>query len=187
MNTTTKIAAVCLVLALGGCSTVSPSAYSYSTASQSEADFISTNYKAADQLLALAAPKLPKGAVVIMATLVNIDALENSSTLGRGVSEQITTRFSQAGYSMVEMKFRDSVYMKRNEGELMLTREISQLARTHNANAVIVGTYAEAGSAVFINLKVIDPTNNLVMAAMDYALPMTGDVRSLLGKRPQRF
>lgn len=181
MKTIFKIAAVCAALTLGGCATYTPSA----VVRPNDTEFIATNYQAADELLRQVAPRLPKGSAVIMATLVNIDALETSSTLGRGISEQITTRFSQAGYSMIEMKFRDSVYLKRNEGELMLTREISQLAKAHNANAVIVGTYAEASLTVFINLKVIDPATNVVMAATDYALPMNGDVRRLLGKRPQ--
>lgn len=184
MNTLFKIAAVCATLAMGGCALDgAPRA----DTRPAEFDFIATNYAAANELLKQMQPKLPAGSAIIMATLVNIDALETSSTLGRGVSEQITTRFSQVGYSMIEMKFRDSVYLKRNEGELMLTREISLLAKAHNANAVIVGTYAEAGATVFINLKAIDPNTNVVMAATDYALPMTHDVRSLLGKRPQRF
>jgi TolB-like protein len=186
MNTLIRITAICAALSLTACANTT-SAYDSAAAHRDEADFITTNYRAADQLLTLVAPKLPKGASVIMATLVNIDALESSSTLGRGVSEQLTTRFSQAGYNMIEMKFRGSVYMKRNEGELMLTREISQVAKSNNANAVVVGTYAEAGSAVFVNLRVIDPNTDTVLAATDYALPMTRDVRSLLGKRTQSY
>ncbi len=150
-------------------------------------DFIKPNYKAADMLLAQVAAKLPKGSTVIMATVVNIDALENSSTLGRSISEQIASRFSQAGYNMIEMKFRDSVYMKRNEGELMLTREIGEVAKSHNAQAVIAGTYAEAGSTVYLTIKVINPGTNVVMAATDYALPIDGDVRAMLGKRAKHF
>lgn len=184
MKTMFKIAVVGLALTLGGCATdfAAPS-----QARQGEIDFIAANYTAADNLLRLVAPKLPKGASVIMATVVNVDALESSSTLGRGISEQVTSRFSQAGYTMIEMKFRDSVYMKRNEGELMLAREVSHIAKTNNANAVIVGTYAEAGANVYVNLKVIDPNTDTVMAATDYMLPMTNDVRSMLGKRPRGY
>lgn len=180
MNTLLKMAIVAAALAMTGCAHNSAS-----VVRQPDINIIDISYQAADDLVKQVAPKLPKGSAVIMATVVNIDALESSSTLGRSVSEKIATHFSKNGYNMIEIKFRDSVYLKRNEGELMLTREISQLAKAHNANAVIVGTYAEAGSSVFINLKVIDPASNVVMAATDYALPMNGDVRRLLGKRPQ--
>lgn len=187
MNAIFKFAPVVVVLAMTGCAEFAAPKPNSAYAQPVNVDFIGVNYKAADQLLAGAMPKLAKGSAVIMATVVNIDALESSSTLGRGISEQVTTRFSQAGYNMIELKFRDSVYMRRSEGELMLTREISQVARAHNANAVIVGTYAEAGVTVFVNLKVIDPNSNVVLAATDYALPMSSDVRRLLAKRPQAY
>lgn len=172
-------AALPLVALLAGCQT----APVYVAEAAPKLDMIAANYAAAEKLIAQLDRKLPTNSTVIMATLVNIDALESSSTLGRGVSEHVMSRFTHAGFNVVEMKFRDSVYMKRNEGELMLTREIARVAQAHAANAVIAGTYAVAGSSVYVNLKVIDPNSNVVMAAFDYELPMTGDVRTLLGKR----
>ncbi|NOT16860.1 MAG: hypothetical protein HOP20_02180 [Sulfuriferula sp.] len=183
MKTIVKVMALSVALGLSGCA----SQNTVADTQASETDFIAANYKAADQLLMLASPKLAKGSSVIMATLVNIDSLESSSTLGRGISEQVTTRFSQAGYNMIEMKFRGSVYMKRNEGELMLTREVSQLAKAQNANAVVVGTYARAGTNVFINLKIINPNTDTVIAATDYALPLNRDIKILLGDRAQGY
>lgn len=142
--------------------------------------FIPTNQAAASVLLAQARAKLLPDQPLIVATLVDINALEKSSTLGRLVSEQISAMFSQAGHHMVEMKFRENVYMKRNEGELLLTREITAVAKQHNAQAVIVGTYAIASDVVFINLKVVQPNSNLVLAAHDYALPLDSNLRAML-------
>lgn len=144
---------------------------------------IPTNYRAADDLIAQARSGLDTGRPLIVATLVNINALEESSPLGRMIAEQISGQFSRSGYSMVEMKFRDSVYVKQNVGELLLTREIKQIARNHNAQAVIVGTYTESDQFVFVNLKVIRPVDNIVIAAHDYAIPVNKMVRSLLGRR----
>jgi len=81
---------------------------------------------------------------------------------------------------MLEMKLRNSVYLKRNQGELMLTREIGDVAHTHNAQAVVVGSYAETREAVFVNIKVIQPTTNLVLAGHDYVLGKEVTVRSML-------
>ena len=125
---------------------------------------VPANYRAADVLLALIRPTASTGQPLITATVVSIDALDKSSTLGRLISEQVAGRFTQAGYQMIEMKFGNSVYMKRDQGELMLTREISNLARSHNAQAVVVGTYGESNDYVFVNLKVIQPNTNVVMA-----------------------
>lgn len=150
------------------------------TACASQPQFIPANYAAADALLEQLRNKLNPSQPLITATIVNIDVLEKSSTLGRLVSEQISARFSQAGLQMVEMKFRNNVYMKRDEGELLLTRELRDVAQSHNAQAVIVGTYGISDEAVFINLKVIQPNTNIVMAVHDYVLPKDAEIRSML-------
>ena len=81
---------------------------------------------------------------------------------------------------MLEMKFRENIYMKQNEGELLLTREITSAAKQHNAQAVIVGTYGVADDVVFINLKIVQPISNLVLAVHDYALPRDVNLRAML-------
>jgi TolB-like protein len=144
---------------------------------------VPANYKAADALLAQVKATLGRSQPLIIATVVNIDSLEQSSTLGRLVSEHVASRFTQAGYRMIEMKFRNSVYVKRNQGELMLTREIKDLALSHDAQAVIVGTYGQSDEFVFVNLKVIQPANNIVLAVQDYVLPLDSSTKALLRGR----
>ncbi len=144
-------------------------------------DMTNINYKAAEKLLLDA--KLPLESAVIMATVVNIDDIENSSTLGRLISEQMSARFIQAKMNVIEMKFRENVYIKQNTGELMLTREIGKIAKTHSANAIIVGTYAVANSAVYVNIKIINPSTNVAIAATDYVLPMNRDVEDMIGRK----
>lgn len=141
---------------------------------------VSANYGAADALLAQLKGKLSADKPLIMATIVNIDALEQTSTLGRLVSEQVSTRLAQGGLKMLEMKLRNSVYLKRNQGELMLTREIGEVAHAHDAQAVVVGSYAETPDAVFVNVKVIQPTSNFVLAGHDFVLQKDASVRAMM-------
>lgn len=156
--------------------------------------FNQANYNAVAELLKrLPSPNAPAStsnasdssvaAPFVVATLVNIDQLEQSSTLGRLISEQVASRMTQLGFSVLELKVRNGVYMKRNEGELLLTREIKEVASTHNAQAVIVGTYAESATLVHVNLKVVNPSTNVIIAAHDYALPLDKQVASLIRKR----
>ncbi len=119
-------------------------------------------------------------APLIVATLANIDALEQSSTLGRVISEQVASRVAQMGRSVVELKVRNSIYIKRNEGEFLLTREIKEVASAHKAQGVIVGTYAESASFVHVTLKLVDPSTSYVLAAYDYSLPLDKQVKSML-------
>ncbi|MEA5097813.1 MAG: FlgO family outer membrane protein [Burkholderiaceae bacterium] len=173
-----------LALALTACADLSSDNGSSSSAPTWEEaasnKLIQTSYQAADQLIEQALPKLENGRPLIVATIVNINALEESSPLGRMIAEQISGQFSRKGLSMIEMKVRNNVYVKQNVGELLLTREIKEIAQNHNAQAVVVGTYTESSQLVFINLKIIRPTDNVVLAAYDYAIPLDKVVRSLL-------
>ena len=168
-----------LPLLLAGCSSnPAKDEGNYSTISSNQ--FIEANYKAADSLLHQVSSKLFADKPVIMATIVNSDALEQTTNLGRLGSEKLSTRLSQGGLNMLEMKLRNSVYLKRNTGELMLTREIGEVAQAHNAQAIVVGSYAETSDMVFINVKVIQPNTNYVLAGQDYVLAKEAIVRSML-------
>lgn len=142
-----------------------------------EADILkilNANYKAADELIKQAEAQtvdsqgLDRSQPLIVGTVVNINALEESTLLGRMIAEQISGQFSRRGYKMIEIKFRDSVYVKQDVGELMLTREVKELAKSHKVQAVIVGTYTKAKKWTVINMRLIRPTDNVVLASYDY-------------------
>lgn len=174
-----RAAALLLSLALAGCaSTTGEPSNQYAETTSNK--LVAANYAAADALLSQLGGRLAADKPLIMATLVNIDALDQSSTLGRLVSEQISSRLAQGGLRMLEMKLRTSVYMKRHMGEMMLTREVGEVAHNHNAQAVVVGSYAETSDAVFVNVKVVHPQSNQVLAANDFVLAKDGVVRSML-------
>lgn len=179
------LAGVASLALLAGCSMFEskPSEPTYESAAQSA--FVAANYAAADGLVKQFQSRKIDGPLIV-ATVVNIDNLDQSSTLGRLISEQVSARFAQSGFTMIEMKFRNSVYMKRSEGELVLTREISEVARSHNAQAVIVGSYGVSNESVFVNMKIVQPGTNTVLAVQDYVLPMNRDVRSMLTRNVAR-
>jgi TolB-like protein len=179
ISKTTFLSLLAVPLLLAACAS-EPKPEEANYASVSANSFVGSNYRAADALLLQMKGKLADDQPLIMATIVNIDSLEQTSTLGRLVSEQISTRLAQDGLKMLEMKLRNNVYLKRNQGELMLTREIGEVAHTHNAQAVVVGSYAETNDSVFVNIKVIQPSSNLVLAGHDFVLAKESTVRSML-------
>jgi TolB-like protein len=144
--------------------------------------FIKTNYKATDAMVdsvKTGAHNFPANAVVMVGTLVNIDALDESSKLGRTISEQIQARLTQRGYSVIELKLRGQLFIKKDTGELLLSREVQELRKNHQAEAVVVGTYSVAKDYAYVNLKMVD-ANNLAVGAHDYTLPLDRNVRSML-------
>lgn len=183
--------AAAVTLATTACQTTNTLYSAEPTWEQADQDRLrEANYKATTALMAqyvrpvsTANNRNENGSALIVATLANVNALEQSSTLGRLISEQIASRLTQSGQPVVELKVRNGIYMKRNEGEFLLTREIREVAAAHNAQGVIVGTYAEGADLVYVTLKLVDPSNSLVLAAYDYTLPVNRQIKSLIRTR----
>ena len=173
-----------LLVVCGGCnpfaSTRQPATYT------ADNRLVTTSHQAVDRLLAAIPPgKMPNPKQpIIVASLVNIDDL-HSSRLGRTVAEQLSTRLSSAGFTVVELKLRESIFIKQGEGELLLSREVKEISRAHQAQAVLVGTYAQAMNNVYVTLKLVNVTDNQVIAAHDFVLPIDAEVRALLWSRAQ--
>lgn len=141
---------------------------------------IRVSYDAADQLLALTKPPMAKDAPIIVATFVNIDRLTEASTLGRILAEQVASRLTQQGYGIVELKLRGNVFVREGKGELMLSREVKEISTAHNVQAVVVGSYATTPDKIFLNLKVVRPTDSLVLSAHNIALDLDETTQALL-------
>lgn len=169
-----RIATLILVALLSACAT----GPSYQAAETSE--FTQANYSAVDKLVGASAVPIARNTPLLVATLVNIDALNQSSRFGRLVSEQIATRLTQLGFSVVEMKLRSDVYIREGAGELLLSRDARNLSQSHSAQVVIVGNYAVAAGYVYMTLKAVTVADNRVIGAVNYLLPLTENNRAML-------
>ena len=138
------------------------------------------NYKAADYLVSKSPKDMLKTSPLLVASFVNIDNLNESSTFGRMVSEQISSRFKQLGYTSIEMKLRSTIFIKEGSGEFLLSRELSEISTKHNAGAVVVGTYAFASDRVYLTVRIVNAADSAILASYDYNIPMTRDVVKML-------
>lgn len=148
---------------------------------QVRTDVLQTNYEAADRLLQ-AAPLDPRRSVLV-SMIVSVDRLNESSRLGRLFSEQIAGRLVQRGVPVTEVRLREQLALQPSQGELLLSRELREVSQAHDAQAVVVGTYAVSGAMVYVSLKIVNPQGNQVVAASDYALPVDDNIRGLLQGR----
>jgi len=146
------------------------------------ANILESSYAAADILAsALDQRRVSTESTILSASFVNIDNLRESSTLGRIVAEQISSRLAQRNYSVLEMKLRqESVFIKEREGEFILSRELKNISTSLNSNEVLVGTYAVADSCVFICARIVRCKDNTVLVGHDYQLVLDDVARSLL-------
>ena len=120
------------------------------------------------------------GGPVLVATVVNVNDLSRSAPLGRTLSEQYASHMAAAAFNVKEIKLRGDVFVKEGAGELMLSREIKDIARNHNASMVLVGTYSAAANFTYVSLKLVRTEDSRIVRGHDYALPNDRDVQRLL-------
>ncbi len=169
-----SISAICLIVTVG-CSSgyrIEQLGGSGKNIPVSQREIINSNYEAGTSLLALLAGKHPEDSPLLLTTFVNLDNLEETSTLGRIIPQQIGTRLTQCGYEIVDIRLReDSLLVKQNQGEFVLSRKIMEIAGDKQAHSVLVGTYSVVYNHIYVNAKILRSADGLTMAAADYTLP----------------
>ena len=115
-----------------------------------------------------------------VATFVNIDDLYTSSTFGRIYAEQLISELAMAGFDVVELRQADALQFLSTTGEFALSRDVSVLRRERNLGGVVVGTYAVSPDRVYVNARLVDPTNSMVLTAGSVEMPKTKELTQLL-------
>lgn len=100
--------------------------------------------------------------------------------MGRTLSEQYASVMSAKGFNVKEIKLRGDVFVKEGAGELLLSREIKDIARSQNATLVLVGTYSAAANFTYVSLKLVRTEDSRIVRGHDYALPNDRDVQRML-------
>lgn len=145
-------------------------------------DVLEASYATGDILVAaLKRKRVDPPSSVLAASFVQNDNLELTSQFGRLVSEQISSRLAQHGMHIKEIKLRkETLHIKRHEGEFMLSRELKNLGGEHNAEAALVGTYSETPWRIFVTARVIRTGDNTVIASHDYSIAQNPITRDLI-------
>ena len=145
-------------------------------------DLIQTSYNAADQLIERSSPPLHPNQTILIASIVNIDKLEQSSTFGRTLSEYIGSRLSQHNYTIVEIKLRKSIFIKQNGGggEFLLSRDLKDLSVQHNAQALVVGTYSLANDYVYLSTRIIRMRDSTIQSSYGCRLVKDDNINAML-------
>lgn len=142
--------------------------------------FVASSHEAIDKLLAGLDLTEIAATPMLVATVVNVNDTRRVAPLGRTLSEQYAGRLVNRGMRVTEMKLRGDVFIREGTGELMLSREIKEIAKAHNAGLVLVGTYSPATYTTFVSLKLVRTETGEMVRGYNYALPNNSDVNKLL-------
>lgn len=184
MKFTTSILTIACAMALSACASMSSSsnaASSKPTYSQAEINaFTSANQAAIDKLIAATDRQYLGQSPVLVSTVVNVNNMMVTAPLGRTLSEQYSAAMVNHGLNVTEMKLRDNLYIREETGELMLSREIKDIARSHKAALVLVGTYSTAKTMTLVSIKLVRTEDARIVSAYNYAIPNDADTLKLL-------
>ncbi|MBF0136630.1 MAG: FlgO family outer membrane protein [Magnetococcus sp. DMHC-1] len=145
-------------------------------------DLTESAYAAVDIMVQELEERMMPQQTILPVTFVNLDNLEETSSLGRLIARQMASRFTQRGYSMMEVKVRKDLVIRKDEGEFILSREIEKIGQEHKAKALLVGSYTVAQNRIFVNAQIIRLKDKVALASRDFSLGMGSDIRHLLGK-----
>ncbi|MDR1777779.1 MAG: hypothetical protein LBR31_08150 [Desulfovibrio sp.] len=124
---------------------------------------------------------LARARITIMSTTaVNLNNLEETSPLGRQITEEVCRNLIDDGYRFTEL--RQGKYIRVNKsGEFFLTRDVKKLVRTTAyAQAILAGTYVVSPEQVRISMKLIHINTGEVLAMGNATVPITDDLVPLL-------
>jgi TolB-like protein len=147
-----------------------------------DANLIESSYQAADNLIRNNKITVKPKFRLLITTVADIDNLEDSTSLGRLIAEQLATRFTQRGYSVIEAKLQSGLFMIPKTGEFILSDQLRNLEQQYQASTVVAGTYAVAKDRVYITLKMLDCKSSEVISSYAYTLPLGSNTLTLLQK-----
>ena len=150
-------------------------------------NLISTTYYNTEKLLDREDILYP-GDKVVLASVVDINNLDDTTQFGRTITEEVAKEFIDHGYEIIDVRASlRGVVVKKRKGEFYITRDVENLAKTIKANAIFYGTYSVGKDYVYVNLKLINPRTHVVLNSVDYRIPLTPDIKKMLGIKEKRY
>jgi len=144
-------------------------------------NIIDYSYGAANTLLRRAPKEITKETPFLVTSFVNINDMEESTTLGRLLSEQIASKISQKGYLVKEIKLsHDSLFVKKGGGEFALTRRFEHVRTSFQANYVIVGTYSIGLTSVYVSSRIVRIDDGIIVSSFDFKMEGDDDLWELV-------
>ena len=117
--------------------------------------------------------------VALPTSFVNLDNFEQSSSFGRLFAEQLIYEFNQRGYPTQEYRAPKNIRVREGEGELYLTRALGDIS-VPPGSVVVAGTYYADKQAVFVNARLLRPSDGRVMRTANLVLSSNALTRRML-------
>ncbi len=145
-----------------------------------DSDLCETAYGITDTLIENAQAPLGMEQIILVSCFVDVNNVQRTSNFGRMIAEHMASRLAQDGYMVVEVKLRDSLYIREREGEFLLSRRLKDIQVAHDAQAVVVGTYLVTPKVLYISARIVRAQDAKIISSCDVKIPLTEDLKATL-------
>ncbi len=145
-------------------------------------DITAANSNAVDNLMHYFPTRQFQDLRILVTTIADIDDLNDSTSFGRLVGEQVSARLTQTGLTVIEAKFYQGLSFIPRTGEFILSRELREWGQIQRADVFVAGTYAVGKNMVYVTLKMLNFKDSRILSSYAYALPIGPNTLALLQK-----
>ena len=179
---------VCIIaFLLGGCSFIGMNFGKKKSEVNRDSRLIELNYRAAQVL----SEKLDNNRVnedpMLVASFVNLDDIDKTSSLGRLIPQQISSRLTDLGYKPLDIRLRHrDIQVRERKGEIALSRKVEELSLEQSGRTILVGTYSLLNEKIFVTAKILRCRDSATLAAYDYVLPLENKQKNTDEKKEEK-
>lgn len=137
------------------------------------------------QLLVNAQESIPEEYVITVNSFVSLSNLYKTSSLGRYVAEQLIGEMQLAGVEVLDVRKAAGLMIHERHGEFGLSRDMNELSYAHHSQAMIVGTYTVAEGQVFINARLLQNSDGMVLSNASMVFELDPVTRKMLSDESQ--
>ncbi|CAG0992890.1 hypothetical protein IVG45_14360 [Methylomonas sp. LL1] len=172
-NNRTLVSALLALTLLNGCGP-------YYRHSEIEDDnLVEVSYETVNQLLLNLKQPLPRGSLIVINSLVNVNDMGQTLPFGRIVSDQVSSALHRAGYRVMGMELPTEIFSKNEAGILELPEKTREALDNVHASALVIGTYAAGRQNVYVSLRVVELASQNIISSNDFSIPMGPDAKVL--------
>lgn len=165
-----------LLVGLSGCFWTKPGG----TVSAVSPDFFGFGEYLARQLVANRGHGAVSGERIILTSMVNLDNLYETSAFGRTMTESLSTCLFRHGFRVAEVRKAPAVFIRNQEGELLLSRDAALLAKSQQVQSIVTGTYSLTPTTVIVNVRLLDAGSQEVLSVAGMELQRSHNINYLL-------
>lgn len=142
-----------------------------------------TSYAAADMLAQQSRARMTHQTPLRIAMLTDVTTPYEVTAFGQQVANQLGSRFVQLGYNVQSVPMPPALMPELSGGPKPGSANSPQPVQmgvspsNGKGDAMVTGTYARNRDSIQVSLKILQGAEQNVIAAYDYALPMTRDLR----------